>query len=316
MNTQPLIVSHLSKVFHSSTLAWWKREPSFTAVNNISFELKQGEILGFLGANGAGKTTTIQMLLNLLTPTSGTITYFGKNLHRHRSVMQDIAYASGYMKLPSSLTVRQSFMMQGRLYNIPSNDLYKRIDTFLKLYQIEHLANKNVSTLSAGQTTAVLLAQTCLVYPKIVLLDEPTATLDPQSANRIRDIIIDQNKKYGVSILFTSHNMAEVSDMCDRILVLQNGSIIADDTPESLTTTISVSRIQLMVGDGLKRTIAYAQENNIEFKVEGRHIELKIAEQNIATFLSELARQGIVYTQITIEKPTLEDYFLSIVSRK
>ena len=261
MQNNPLIVQGLTKKFESGKiLGWWKKQV-FVAVDDVSFTLKQGEILGFLGPNGAGKTTTIQMLLNLLVPTSGSINYFGKDLYKNRSVMQHISYASGYMKLPSSLTVRQVLLMYGMLYNIKSSILKNKIELFLDLFNLRHLQNCNVTTLSAGQTTAVLLARAFLVDPKIVLLDEPTATLDPESARKIREFISNQNKQNGVSILFTSHNMPEVAGLCDRILVLKDGKIIADNTPEYLAATVSMANVQLMIEDGLKRTIAYSQEN-------------------------------------------------------
>lgn len=315
MEQHPLIVENLTKKFETRTWLWPRVKSSFTAVNNISFSLKQGEILGFLGPNGAGKTTTIQMLLNLLTPTSGSITYFGNDFMKNRSVMQQIAYVSGYMKLPSSLTVKQVLFMQGLLYDMKISYLKSKIETYLDLFNLRHLQNRNVTTLSSGQTTSVLLARAFLVDPKIVLLDEPTAALDPDTASNVRSFIDERNKTDGISILFTSHNMPEVAELCDRILVLKDGKIVADNTPEYLASTVSMAHVQLMIGDGLKRTIAYAQESGLEYKVEKRHIEIKIDEHKISEFLSELAKQGIYYTQISIEKPTLEDYFINLVGK-
>ena len=227
--------------------------------------------------------------------------------------MQNISYVSGYMKLPSSLTVKQALLMYGMLYDINMSVLKDKIEQFLQLFNLKHLSKRQVSTLSAGQTTAVLLARAFLVDPKVVLLDEPTAALDPESASRIREFIKTQNKKNGVSILFTSHNMPEVAELCDRILVLKDGKIIADNTPEFLASSVSITNVQLIVGDGLKRTIAYVLENNLEYKVTDRFIEIKIDEHKISEFLSGLANKNVIYTQISIEKPTLEDYFLALV---
>lgn len=311
MQIHPLEVKNLTKKF---TQGWLEKE-SFTAVDQLSFNLKQGEILGFLGPNGAGKTTTIQMLLNLLNPTSGSIQYFGKDLFKNKDVMQQVSYASGYMKLPSSLTVRQALLMYGMLYNMRMSRLKEKIDLFLNLFNLKHLSEQKVTTLSSGQTTAVLLARAFMVDPKIVLLDEPTAALDPESACRIRDFIKTQNKKYGISILFTSHNMPEVAELCDRILVLKEGKIIADNTPEYLASSVSISHVQLIIGDGMKRTIAYALEHGLEHKVTDRYIEIKIDEHKISALLSGLAGKNVSYTQISIEKPTLEDYFLTLIKR-
>jgi len=308
MEQHPLIVQNLTKKFESRSFFGFKLKNVFTAVDNISFSLK-------LGPNGAGKTTTIQMLLNLLTPTSGSIAYFGKNLFQNRSAIQHISYVSGYMKLPSSLTVRQVLLMQGLLYDMKMSDLKEKIETYLNMFNLRDLEHRNVTTLSSGQTTSVLLARAFLVDPKIVLLDEPTAALDPETASRVRDFINEQNKTRGISILFTSHNMPEVAELCDRILVLKNGKIIADNTPEYLASTVSLAHVQLMIGDGLKRTIAYAQEAGLVYKVEKRHIEIKVDEHKVSELLSDLAKKEIFYTQISIEKPTLEDYFINLVGK-
>lgn len=313
MNIYPLEVEKLSKVFAIKKL--FKKTEYFTAVDDISFTLKEGEILGFLGPNGAGKTTTIQMLLDLLLPTSGSIKYFGQELRNNKTVKQKIAYASGYMKLPSSLTVRQALFMYGYLYDMKRTYLKNKIDKYLPVFNLEHLADHSVTTLSAGQTTAVLLARAFLVNPSIILLDEPTAALDPQAAYNIRNFIRNQNEKHGVSILFTSHNMDEVTELCDRIVALKDGKIVADNTPEFLASSVSSAKVQLMVGDGLKRTIAFAEEQKLAYNVKARHIEIELDERKIAAFLEGLASLGVYYTQISIEKPTLEDFFLNITRK-
>jgi ABC-2 type transport system ATP-binding protein len=315
MYSHPLVVEKLTKNFESSKFLWIGKQ-SFTAVDDISFHLKEGEILGLLGPNGAGKTTTIQMLLNILTPTAGSISYFGKELSgNNKQVLQQVAYASSYMRLPSALTVRQSLVMFGMLYNIPYKTLKHRIDEqFLVAFNLAHIIDRKVSFLSAGQTTAVLLARTFLVHPSIVLLDEPTAALDPESAYRIRDFIREQNRQHGVSMLFTSHNMSEVEDLCDRILVLKDGNIIADNTPEHLAASVCVVRVQLRMtgGDSMARAVKFFQEQSLTYTFEGQNVEVKVEEQKIADLLTSLAQKGIVYTQIAIEKPTLEDYFLTL----
>lgn len=315
MYSHPLVVEKLTKKFESSKFFWFGKE-SFTAVDDISFNLKEGEILGLLGPNGAGKTTTLQMLLNVLTPTAGSINYFGKALSgNNKDVLRHVAYASSYMRLPSALTVRESLIMFGMLYDILHTTLVRRIDEqFLVAFNLIHIIDRNVSSLSAGQTTAVLLARTFLVRPLIVLLDEPTAALDPESAHRIRDFIREQNKQHGVSMLFTSHNMSEVADLCDRILVLKGGTIIADNTPEHLAASVCVVRVQLRMaaGDSMMRSIAFFQEQSLKFTVEGSTVEVIIEEHKIADLLVGFSQRGIFYTQIAIEKPTLEDYFLTL----
>lgn len=313
----PLRVCALTKSFQPSLwMRYVRRAQPFTAVDGISFQLNSGEILGLLGPNGAGKTTTIQMLLDVLTPTSGAVEYFGMNVYKQRDVLARVAFASGYMRLPSSLTVRQCLIMHGMLYNMRLKQIHARIDQMLQEFSIEHLATRNAARLSAGQTTCVLLARAFLVEPQVLLLDEPTAALDPENARRVREIIATQNKQRGISVLFTSHNMAEVAELCDRILVLKNGVIIADDSPQYLAATVSRSRVQLFAPQDLDRLIAYAVEQKLVHTVQEKHIEIIVDEQNIAQLLAGIAARGLTYMQISVEKPTLEDYFVTIARAK
>lgn len=316
MNQVPLRVEGLTKVFAPSLWAKIRyKKQSFTAVNDISFSLKAGEILGFLGPNGAGKTTTIQMLLDVLTPTSGVVEYLGKNLFKHHEILQYVSFASGYTRLPSSLTVYQCLLTHGMLYNMSGEELRTKIPSILNEFGITHLADRNASTLSAGQTTCVLLARTFLVEPQVVLLDEPTAALDPENAQLVRSFIKKLNQEKGISILFTSHNMVEVAELCDRILILKEGVIIADDTPESLASSVSRAHVQLVSVDHLPQLIQFAQQNSLDFTSQERHIDIVIDEHKISEFLESLAHHKLRYSQISIAKPTLEDYFLSIARK-
>ncbi|MFS8506586.1 MAG: ABC transporter ATP-binding protein [Candidatus Babeliales bacterium] len=185
-----LKVSNLIKTFSSGIFPFTKKK-SYTAVDNISFTLNKGEILGLLGPNGAGKTTTIQMLLGTLTPTSGSIHYFDHDFtHNRIALLNKIGYASGYDKLPARLTVAENLDIIGRIYNIPSLIRTKRIKELLEFFQIGELHNKQTGTLSAGQATRVMLAKTFINVPEIVLLDEPTASLDPDIAHQVRKFIL------------------------------------------------------------------------------------------------------------------------------
>jgi ABC-2 type transport system ATP-binding protein len=291
----------------------------YVAVDGISFDLRKGEILGLLGPNGAGKTTTIQMLLSTLKPTSGEIFYFGKPFAKHRSeILQKVVFASTYVSLPFTLTVQQNLEVFGRLYGVPIADLRQRMDKLLKGFGIEHKKKAPVGKLSAGQVTRLMLVKAFMVRPKIVLLDEPTASLDPDIARDVIQFVLEQRDEHDISILFTSHNMAEVTDVCDRALFLQNGRIIADNEPGALAKSVSKSTLQLTVGDGMKRTVMIAEKLKLPFKIEHRSIELSLDEAQIAKFLSALAAAGVSYTNINIITPTLEDYFLHMVeaSRK
>lgn len=286
----------------------------FIAVNNISFDLKEGEILGLLGPNGAGKTTTIQMLLGVLTPTSGGVKYFGKNLLQNREeILEQVNFSSTYTNLPWDLTVWENLNFISYLYTIPNRK--KRIEKIVKTFKLERLMKQTVNELSSGQITRLNLAKAFINYPKVLLLDEPTASLDPEVADYIRNFLLEERKKFKVSIIFTSHNMAEIEQVCDRVIFINKGKIIADDTPENLAKTIEVSHVELFVKDGLKRTVNYCQEKGLKYEIEGRYIVVDVKEKAIAEFLRGLMDKGVYYDEISIEKPSLEDYFLSITKR-
>lgn len=316
MRELPLKVSNLSKRFEQATFFWQERKAPFTAVNGISFELQAGEILGLLGPNGAGKTTTIQMLLGTMIPSSGTIAYFGKDLSQYRSdVLGSVAFASTYVRLPGRLTVYENLEFYAKIYGLSAAERAERIERYLKQFQLWHLKDRTAGALSAGEMTRALLAKAFLSHPKVVLLDEPTASLDPDIAHEVRSFIVQQQKERNLSILFTSHNMDEVAQICDRVLVLKQGSIIAADTPTALAASLSRARVQL-VSEDLPGLSAYAQMQGLAHQLEGGSITVQIDEQQIAAFLTQLTKQNLTYTQISIEKPSLEDYFLSIAYRE
>lgn len=312
IKTSAVSVKDLTKSFQEKPLLPWKPKGKlFTAVDHVSFELHEGEILGLLGPNGAGKTTTIQMLLSVLSPTSGSIRYFGKDLETARSeVLKDVAFASTYINLPFRLTVWENLDVYARLYGLGTADRQKRIERFLKFFGIWNLRDKERSTLSAGQSTRLMLSKAFLAYPKVVLLDEPTASLDPDIAHEVRTFVQEQRNEYGVSVLFTSHNMDEVTAVCDRVMFLKSGKIIADDTPDNLARSISKTTLQLFVSEDRDRLVKLAQTLKLETKIENEWVNLLIDEHEVAQFLSRIARENITYSQIRINEPSLEEYFL------
>lgn len=305
----PVLFTHkLKKVFQG-------KKP-FVAVDEISFELKEKEILGLLGPNGSGKTTTIQMLLGTLAATSGTVTYFGKNLATQRSeILQHVTFASTYTSLPFTLSIAENLEIFGCLYGFSRKESAKRFDPLLERFGILDKRNSRVSALSAGQVTRLMLVKAFFVEPKVVLLDEPTASLDPDIARDICSFLLEQKEKKNVSILFSSHKMEEVMQICDRAIFLKEGKIIADDVPQKLARSVSTFRIRLMIADGLKRTIAIAEKEGLAYVLEHRTIEIMMEEEKIPPFLDALSQAKVSYANIKIEEPSLEDYFLQIAKK-
>ncbi len=203
------------------------------AVDEISFNISAGEILGLLGPNGAGKTTIIHMLLGLTTPTSGDIRIFDLDLKRcRREIVQDVNFSSSYVSMPNSLNVKESLRVFARLYRVKDRD--ERIQELLQAFEIEDIGNKLVRHLSTGQQTRLNLAKALINDPQVLFLDEPTASLDPDIADKTRSLLKSIKKDRNISILYTSHNMKEMEEMSDRIIFLHKGQIIAEGTPSEV----------------------------------------------------------------------------------
>ncbi|KKQ38079.1 MAG: ABC-type multidrug transport system, ATPase component [Candidatus Roizmanbacteria bacterium GW2011_GWA2_37_7] len=302
-----LKVTNLTKTFGSGKKA-------FTAVDNISFGLKEGEILGLLGPNGAGKTTTIQMLLGVLTPTFGEISFFGKLFEKHREeILEKVNFSSTYTNLPWHLTARENLIYTSYLYDIPDRD--KRVNEMIVQFRLEKLKNQALNDLSAGQLTRVNLAKAFINKPQVLLLDEPTASLDPETAHFIREYILDQRTEQNISIIFTSHNMYEVEDICDRVLIIKEGKILADDIPSNLSKTIKTSTVSFYFDDANQESfIDYCIEKDILHNLIRKNISVQIPERDIPKFLGGMIKRNIHFIEISIDKPTLHDYFIQMAS--
>ena len=210
-----------------------KKFNGFTAVDGISFEMEEGTITGLLGPNGAGKTTTIQMILDIISPTSGDIMVFGKNMaHHRREILEKVNFSSPYVSLPNTLKVWENLYTFARLYGV--KDKKAKIEELTEQFELKDLLPKMTSKLSSGQLTRLNMAKAMLNEPKLLLLDEPTASLDPDIADRTRKMFKKLQKEKGVSILYTSHNMAEVEELCDRVIFIQHGEIKDQGTPADL----------------------------------------------------------------------------------
>jgi len=290
-----------------------KRFGSFTAVDDISFSVKEGEIVGLLGPNGAGKTTTIHMLLDLMTPSSGSIKYFGHEFPKDREYcLSRLNFASAYSKVQSKMTVHQNLMIYAGLYG--TKNAKQKVKDLLDLLEVSQVANELFWKLSSGQKTRVIFAKALLNSPRLILMDEPTASLDPDIATKIVSMVGKLKKEEGVSILYTSHNMEEVERVCDRVIFLDHGKIVAEDSVLGLTKRIENSTVTVTF-DGSEGPVAnYLTRKEFVFKMVRPHVvEVTVHESDIPKVLFGLSNENIWLTDIDIKKPDLTDVFLSIV---
>lgn len=242
-----------------SVEALYKKYGGVTAVENVSFEVNRNEIVGLLGPNGAGKTTTINMILGVLEPDKGKVIIEGLDLGLRRGqALERTNFAAVYAPLPGNLTVSENLRIFGRLYGV--KDISRRIDEMLEYFDLEKFRDHKCGVLSSGEQTRVSLAKALLNDPHLLLLDEPTASLDPSVAREIRIKIRELVSRGTGGVLWTSHNMYEVEDVCDRVLFLSHGKILLEGDPKTLPAEhgkktledlfITVAREPLTLGAG------------------------------------------------------------------
>src|SRR5438067_8872798 len=205
------------------------------AVDDVSFRIARGSITGLLGGNGAGKTTTIAMIMGLVLPTSGRIQVLGCSMpEQSAEVLGRMNFESPYVDMPMRLTVRQNLTIFGRLYAVPN--LRERIAKLAADLDLGDFLDRANGKLSAGQKTRVALAKALINQPELLLLDEPTASLDPDTADWIRRHLVSYRNSHGATILLASHNMLEVERLCDRVIIMKRGRIEDDDSPDNIMT--------------------------------------------------------------------------------
>jgi ABC-2 type transport system ATP-binding protein len=210
-----------------------KHYPTAVAVDGISFTVQRGVTAALLGGNGAGKTTTLSILLGLLLPTAGSVRVLGEDMLRHRyRVLPRMNFSSPFVDLPHRLTVRQNLLIYARLYGLPRRR--ERIERLAEDLQIGQFLERPAGKLSAGQKTRVALAKALLNEPELLLLDEPTASLDPDTGDWVRGYLEDYRERTGATILMASHNMAEVERLCSEVMMMRAGRIVDRGSPEAL----------------------------------------------------------------------------------
>jgi ABC-2 type transport system ATP-binding protein len=220
-----------------------KRFRDKTAVDGIDLLIGAGDRVGLLGPNGAGKTTTLLMLLGAVTPDGGTIELAGHALPKHRSAaLRRVGFVAGYLPLPENLKVREALSVFAGLYGIARPG--RVVEASIERFGIGHLANQQSRELSSGQRTLVSIVKSTLHEPVLLVLDEPTASLDPDVAKRVREALLDLHREHGTTLLVTSHNMREVETLCERVVILSHGRVAADGTPAAVAASFDTDDLE------------------------------------------------------------------------
>ena len=301
-----------------------KKFGNFTAVDNISFDVKKSEVFGLLGPNGAGKTTTIRMLSTLSRPSDGTATIGGYDIVKQdNKVRQLIGLVSEKMIMYDRLTAEENLRFFGKLYNLPINIINERIDELLELVQLTKWKNQKVGTFSTGMRQRMNVVRALLNMPKVLFLDEPTLGLDPQSTVEIREFIKKINKENETTIILTTHMMNEADILCDRIGIIDHGKIAALDTSTNLKRLISGDDaivLKLEVPNLTKRLIAkiksldcvksVSQENASHLKIHAT------GDRAFDTIIDTARAEKAKLNSVENLQPTLEDVFLNITGRE
>ncbi len=290
----------------------------FVAVDGISFTIESGEIFGLLGPNGAGKTTTISMLSTMLTPTSGTATVNGHDIVTDEDgVRKSIGIVFQDQSLDEELTAYENMDFHGRLYRIPGEVRRKRIDELLALVGLEDRKDDLVKTYSGGMRRRLEIARGLLHEPKVLFLDEPTLGLDPQTRTHLWEYIEQLNNEKGITIILTTHYMEEADRLCDRVAIIDHGTIVALDTAENLKASIGgdVVTIASPNPDAVINLLAAPWVSGIEEHDGSVTVRLQDADRHIPGIVTAIHRNGIDITSLSVRKPTLDDVFLHYTGR-
>lgn len=300
-----------------------KKYGSFVAVNDISFTINDGEVVGFLGPNGAGKSTTMNMLTGYIEQTEGNIIVNGYDtIKKPNKAKELIGYMPEGVPLYNDLTVKEFVTYMAELHKIERKQKKARVQAVLKEVGLESMQNKLIKNLSRGQKQRVSLAGTIVFDPKIVILDEPTVGLDPKQITEIRSLIKNLGKKH--TVILSSHILSEVSQICDRVIIINKGKIVAIDTPENLESKVSTNNsIYVTVEDSDNKVGSMKLENIssitlLKTNEDGtKQYEIKANEGinlNKLVF-SEFAKQNITILEMKKPETTLEDAFMEIIKK-
>ncbi|MEX0640776.1 MAG: ATP-binding cassette domain-containing protein [Nitrosopumilaceae archaeon] len=294
------------------------------AVENISLEVKEGEIFGFLGPNGAGKSTTMMILTTLLKPTSGKALVAGYDVvSQAKQVRQNIGYVQQEISVDEYLTGRENLILQARLNHIPKNLVKKRIDEILELIELTDKQNEAVITYSGGMRKRLDLAGGLLHQPKVLFLDEPTVGLDIQTRRKIWEYLRKIHEKFGMTIFLSTHYMEEVDNLCDRIGIIDYGQIQAIDSPQTMKNALGNEVITFTISNnGEKKSNLISKIKEIEYvkdittNGEGITVFSSKGTEVIPIIFQLSSSFGIKINSISLTQPTLDDVFISYTGRE
>jgi ABC-2 type transport system ATP-binding protein len=288
------------------------------AVDDISFEVKKGEIFGFLGPNGAGKTTTIRMMTGVLKPTRGNIEILGLDAWKNPIVVKQFTGNVPEMaNVYFSFSGWENLMFIGELYGISKKERTTKAESLLKQFDLYEKRNLKSKKYSKGMKQRLLLCMALMTNPKILFLDEPTAGLDVQSAKIIKQLINEYNKR-GVTIFLTTHDMDVANELCDRIAIINHGKIISLDTPDNLKKlTQDYQAIDLQFFNGLNKQEVKSLRNikEVQETQEGVHIIVEDIHSSICELVDYIKNQNVKIKQLNTHQPKLEEAFLKIIER-
>jgi ABC-2 type transport system ATP-binding protein len=323
INNLPIIPAHMSEI-SIQTNSLTKKFGDLVAVDHVTFDVKKGEIFGFLGPNGAGKTTTIRMLCTLSRPTEGTATVAGHDIIKEDNrVREHIGLVSEKMIMYDRLTAYENLKLFGKLFDIPKERLDARINELLELVHMEKWAKTQIGKYSTGMKQRINVIRALLNEPKILFLDEPTLGLDPQSTSEIREFIRKINKEQETSMILTTHMMMEADMLCNRVGIIDNGKIVALDTPENLKKIISGTDTKVVeldipnMSNEMTTSIQSLECVKSLSRVDNTHIKVQSSGDDAFDRIIDTVRdnKGKINAVNNIE-PTLEDVFLHITGRE
>ena len=300
-----------------------KKYGSFVAVDDISFTINDGEVVGFLGPNGAGKSTTMNMITGYIEQTEGNIIVDGfDTLKKSKKAKKEIGYMPEGVPLYTDLTVKEFVTYMAELRKVDRKTKKENVQKVLKETGLDQMQNKLIKNLSRGQKQRVSLAGTLVADPKILILDEPTVGLDPKQITEIRSLIKNLGKKH--TVILSSHILSEVSQICDRVIIINKGKIVAIDTPENLEKKVSDNNIVYVTVedkenkiDGIKEKITGIKEIKLIKENEDKTKQYEITGENDVnlnkTIFNEFAKENITIVEMKKAEATLEDAFMKII---